>query len=353
MEAIKTYLDNVFAAFPQTERVTVLKRDMLEGMEEKYHELKREGKSEHEAIGSVISNFGNIDEIAAELGVEQNNAEPEDEPEDFISLSHEEAYDYLAQTKKCAMCIGLGVWLIMAGICALIMITSPPDSNGDTSGNIIDSIGGIFESIFETDDAADNTSSAIGVLALLATIAIAVPIFIVSGVRLSRFEDYEERFIKLDTHTRAELEEQRTRYTTRFAVLISTGVGFILLAVGTLIFLSSLGYSILPVIILLFTIGFSVFLFITAAMRYSAYDVLLGKGDYRHKLSLSKLELKKVERIIGTIAAAYWPLAVAIYLLVSFLSGAWHISWVIWPVAGVLFGAIAGGVGAWYGTKVK
>ena len=45
MDAIKTYLDNVFAAFPQTERVLAFKREMLMGMEEKYYELKRENKS--------------------------------------------------------------------------------------------------------------------------------------------------------------------------------------------------------------------------------------------------------------------------------------------------------------------
>ena len=35
MNTIKTYLDNVFAAFPQTENVQALKRDMQADMEEK------------------------------------------------------------------------------------------------------------------------------------------------------------------------------------------------------------------------------------------------------------------------------------------------------------------------------
>ena len=49
MDAIKMYLDNVFAAFPQTEQVQALKREMLSSMEEKYLALKQEGRSEHEA----------------------------------------------------------------------------------------------------------------------------------------------------------------------------------------------------------------------------------------------------------------------------------------------------------------
>ncbi|MCL2352406.1 MAG: permease prefix domain 1-containing protein, partial [Firmicutes bacterium] len=69
MDAIETYLDNVFAAFPQNKRVLALKKEMLANMEEKYHALKQQGKSENEAVGTVISDFGSIDEIAAELGV--------------------------------------------------------------------------------------------------------------------------------------------------------------------------------------------------------------------------------------------------------------------------------------------
>ena len=40
-------------------------------MEDKYNELKSEGKSENEAIGIVISEFGNIDELINELDINQ------------------------------------------------------------------------------------------------------------------------------------------------------------------------------------------------------------------------------------------------------------------------------------------
>ena len=38
-------------------------------MEDKYVELKAEGKSENEAIGIVISEFGNMEELIRELGI--------------------------------------------------------------------------------------------------------------------------------------------------------------------------------------------------------------------------------------------------------------------------------------------
>lgn len=38
----------------------------------------------------------------------------------------------------------------------------------------------------------------------------------------------------------------------------------------------------------------------------------------------------------------YWCLVTAIYLGWSFWSMRWDATWIIWPVAGVLFGAISG-----------
>ncbi|MBC9944547.1 hypothetical protein ICL81_08505 [Leucobacter sp. cx-328] len=50
--------------------------------------------------------------------------------------------------------------------------------------------------------------------------------------------------------------------------------------------------------------------------------------------------------IIGVIASFYWPFVVIAYLLWSFIGNAWNISWLIFPIAGLLFGAIAAGTGS-------
>ena len=42
------------------------------------------------------------------------------------------------------------------------------------------------------------------------------------------------------------------------------------------------------------------------------------------------------------IAGIYWTLVTAGYLAWSFWSGEWNRTWIIWPVAGVLFGAVSG-----------
>ena len=323
MEAIRTYLDNVFAAFPQTDRVLMFKREMLAGMEEKYNALKEEGKSEHEAIGSVIANFGSIDEIAEELGAGQGVSEPES----GIKLSAAEVYAYLEQMRRSSIWIGIGIWLVIAGVCAMILIAS---LTGPLNG------------------AVEDTISAVGVTVLLAMVAVALPIFIVNGVRIDQYKHYNEQKILLDMQTQADLEQKRTKNNTKFIAKLSIGVALVLLAVGSFVLLGTLEYYNLPIVSMLFTIGFSAFLFVTAGMGKSAFDVVLGKGDY-----VDKARNIKAEKVIGMVSSVYWPAIVAGYLLWSLVWDAWNISWVIWPVAGVLFGGISGGLGAWHYAEKK
>lgn len=54
---------------------------------------------------------------------------------------------------------------------------------------------------------------------------------------------------------------------------------------------------------------------------------------------LGNVVFEKKQKRIGVMLfeSIYWPLVVLIYLLISFLSGNWGRSWIIWPVAAVVF----------------
>ena len=69
METIKNYLDTMFANLPNTNEVHKAKSELYQMMEDKYTELIAEGKSENEAVGTVISEFGNLEELAEELNI--------------------------------------------------------------------------------------------------------------------------------------------------------------------------------------------------------------------------------------------------------------------------------------------
>ncbi len=159
MEAIREYLNNLFISLPETPEVLRAKAELLEMMEDKYEELIQEGKTEKEAIGTVISEFGNLEELAEELGIdiylkketkdpetnteksgaEQKNSEPAgaEKTRTVYCWGLEEARDYISYAWKHAEYIAIAVFLcicapyvdcIMDGACAQGYI-SPMISN--------------------------------------------------------------------------------------------------------------------------------------------------------------------------------------------------------------------------------
>ena len=84
--------------------------------------------------------------------------------------------------------------------------------------------------------------------------------------------------------------------------------------------------------ILLADVG--VVLFILCGVRWASMAKLLQEADYAY-CEKEKNGAKEA------VAWAYWSLAVAIYLGWSFLSGRWGITWVVWPLAGVLYAALS------------
>ena len=60
---------------------------------------------------------------------------------------------------------------------------------------------------------------------------------------------------------------------------------------------------------------------------------MLQEDDYHPD---KKVLNKKIEPIAGV----YWIVTTAIYLAYSFITMKWEYSWIVWPVAGILFGAL-------------
>jgi hypothetical protein len=333
METIKTYIDNVFKAYESNEKAATLKRDMLAGMEEKYQSLKNSGKSEHEAVGSVIADFGNIDEIVAELEIadlpqsqSQSQTQPQSQPIKTHPLTREEAFDFIEQFKKSALWIAVGVWLVLTGVAAMLLIA------GTTEIVIGIGVGGDIHEV-------------VGLIVMLVFIAGAVPLFIIHGMALSRFEFLEFANIELDTSTRAELQQVRKAYVPKFAASMAIGVAIVLLGVGMFLLTTvALDAQAGAVALLVFLIGFSTIFFIRGGMQFGAYEILLQEGEHSYRF---KRAAQENERLIGTVAAVFWPTVTAVYLLWSFISEAWDKTWLVWPIAGILFGAFAGGVSVW------
>ncbi|WP_241009941.1 hypothetical protein [Lactobacillus helveticus] len=80
-------------------------------------------------------------------------------------------------------------------------------------------------------------------------------------------------------------------------------------------------------------VAIGVFFFIKSNITMDSYNILLQTDDYTPKK-------KNGRRIMNKYAAIYWLTATMLYLGYSFLTNNWEHSWIIWPIAGILYGII-------------
>lgn len=325
MEIIRSYVENAFAAYAKTSQMQNLKEEILSNMEEKYLEMKRQGHSENEAIGAVISEFGNIDELVRELGVSPAGAEKEKAVPSLPPLSRNEAELYLAQKKKGSLLIAVGV---------MLCILSP------VPAILVEGLRGI-----------DKTAvGGLSVSALFILVAVAVFFFIIAGMRLQKLERIAARPI-CDAGLREELKQRQNAFLPKFTVSIAAGVVLCILSVIPVVLIEELRLGgVLPENIgpalLLAIVSIGVFLFVYAGMRRDAYLKLLHEDSEGRPVEWDgcgkAIKKSRAEEIVDIVASIYWCLITAAYLLWSFLTFDWGRSWIIWPIAGILFGAVAG-----------
>jgi len=309
METIRNYLDNMFASLPKTARVIELKNNILSNMEDKYSELKSQGKSENEAIGIVISEFGNIDELISELGF-QTSPEVNSQP----LVTQEEVNRYLTVKKTMGIQVGIGVFLCILAPAMLILISQLLQG-----GIIVNSL-------------SDSASEVPGLIVLFLFITAAVGLFIYSGINFERYK-YIEDGVQLPLGVEAALKQQHDRFHSIFNLNIIVGVCLCVISPVTL-FVTSLineAYTSYGVVVLLVIIAIAVFLFITAGTIKEGYEKLLKIGDY-------SVKQEKENKVIGAVAAVVWPLATVVFLFSGFVYGLWSIAWIVFPITGILFG---------------
>ncbi len=308
MDTIRNYLDNIFANLPKTGKVIELKNNILSNMEDKYNELKHQGKTENEAIGIVISEFGNIDELVSELGISMDSEIPS---QPLVTM--DEVEEYLKVKKVMGIQIGIGTFLCILAPAILILLSVLVEN-----GVIFTSLNGDIAYIP-------------GLVSLFVLIATAVGIFIFSSMNFERYKFMEEG-IQLPLGVATDLKKRYEAFNPTFYLCIIVGVCLCIISPVSL-FLSSIiseEASEYGVSILLLIIACAVFLFISAGTVRESFEKLLQIGEFTPK--------KKEDKVIGAIATCVWSLAVVIFLFCGFVYNLWHIAWVIFPITGILFG---------------
>lgn len=231
--------------------------------------------------------------------------------------------------------IAFGVWLCLMAPAILVLIGSFSEQYGK---------GGALN-MFHSED----TLAMLGLIPFFVLIAAAVGVFILSGLKMEKYEFIEKTKISISNTMRKNLEAEKEAYQMTFGMGITIGVILCVLSplaviCTFVIFGENNSLAGIGVTILLVMISIATAIFIIVGTKNDAYNQLLQEGDYA-------VEKKENSKIVDAVAAVYWPLVVIGYLVWSFTTNNWGFTWIVWPVAGIAFGAFAGFVNALKGNK--
>ncbi|MDM8534346.1 helix-turn-helix domain-containing protein [Clostridiaceae bacterium HSG29] len=218
-------------------------------------------------------------------------------------------------------------------------------SNNAAIGSVL-SIGSVIPLLFlialskgENSSITTAIATAIGLGALFVLISIGVKFFLQSTQYESNFRKFEEDYFELDYGVRAIFKEKAENFKSVYTSRVSLSISLILISVVPMITVSIFDGSskliVLMLVLLISIVGISVYILIPTVMVNNAYNCIISEGEYSTK---RKFETKRIEKF----AAFYWPLITAIYIGWSLWTMRWHVTWIIWPVAGIAFGAFAG-----------
>lgn len=266
-------------------------------------------------VFAVSTDYLLKDEISAPEGTNV----PVDTESEAVRVSMEEAVDFLTCKKEFSIRIATGVMLcILSPILLLIFAALQKEGRLPMT---------------------ESQTAAAGVSVLLILIGIAVALFVTAGLGGNRFEYLGTAALDTEYGVEGMVREKREKFRQTFHQWLTIGIVLCVLAAIPIFLAAAFEGDHIRVVgavcATLAIIATGVFMIVRVSVIWDSMNTLLEEGDYTRSR-------KEESRRNAPIATIYWSLAVAGYLAFSFISGRWDRSWIIWPVAGVLYGAIMG-----------
>lgn len=228
-------------------------------------------------------------------------------------VSMEEANAFLAYNEKSSRRISTGVMMCIASPVLLVLLE------------------GLAEA--ELIPLSETAASLTGTVVLLFIIAGAVGSFVRDGLQGSKYEYLEKLDIDTEYGVSGMVKERRDAGAEQRSRLLILGIMLCIISAVPLMIMNMVRYSnntdALPVIgvaAMLATCAVGVRLIVLTSIRQGGFDRLLEEGDYT-----------RLNKKAGKYDGIYWAVATAIYLGWSFLTGRWELTWIVWPIAGVLY----------------
>lgn len=251
----------------------------------------------------------------------KDDAEPEsrisvetDADRTIRRISMEEANEFMSVMKKGSKTVAFGVLLCILCPVLLIFLEGLAEAN----------IGGITETV----------AASFGLAVLFIFVAVAVFLFIRFGSQNEKYEFLQKLEFETAYGVSGLVKERKEAFEPTFTKYLSLGIILCVLSPLPLIITALISekdvLAVSMTALLLCIIAVGVYMIVRVAMVKSSYQILLQEDEY------NKTEKRK-SKAVDAASSIYWCLAVAVYLAWSFITEDWKSTWIVWPVAGVLF----------------
>ena len=268
------------------------------------------------------------DEIEAPDGRKSDTQGGTDTPVRRVSM--EEANDFMRFNREGGKKVAIGVMLCILSPVLLIFLAGLAES-------------GVW-------NVTKSLAIAIGMALLFLLVAAAVFIFVSYGLASERFKYIEKDVFDTAYGVTGLVKERRAEFEKRFARGIALGVTLCVLSALPLIVAAAMeapdyvATSLTSLLLIMVAVG--VYIMVRVSMIKSGFDMLLREGNY------TDIE-KKGDKAVEAWCGVYWCVVTAGYLAWSFISRKWDMTWIVWPVAGVLYAAVSGALKAYVRNKER
>lgn len=231
-------------------------------------------------------------------------------------VSLDEAYAFLAWRKTAALWIAAATFLCIISVIPLLLLGAASES---PAYHISEDVAGGAVLIF-----------------LLVIVAIAVAMFSFCGFKNTPYTFLEKEPFEPLYGVEGMVRERQKAYQKTYMKGNIIATCLCILSPITLFIgmFSGDDFFIITMLALTMVIaGIGVTLFILVGVPWASMQKLLKEGDYSEKN-------RRREPLTRAVSGIYWLSATAIYLGWSFATEQWNFTWIVWPIAGVLFAVV-------------